>query len=36
MVSFMVYVYRSLFFGLKYLEEEEERNEKEGSDVKYF
>lgn len=36
MVSLMVYVYRSLFFGLKYLEEVEERNDKEGNDVKYF
>ncbi|XP_069858853.1 SLIT and NTRK-like protein 6 [Dipodomys merriami] len=34
MVSPMVHVYRSPSFGPKHLEEEEERNEKEGSDVK--
>ncbi|XP_060250184.1 SLIT and NTRK-like protein 6 isoform X2 [Ovis aries] len=36
MVSPMVHVYRSPSFGPKHLEEEEERNEKEGSDAKHL
>lgn len=36
MVSPMVHVYRSPSFGPKRLEEEEERNEKEGSDAKHL
>ncbi|XP_077014632.1 SLIT and NTRK-like protein 6 [Tamandua tetradactyla] len=36
MVSPMVHVYRSPSFGPKHLEEAEERNEKEGSDVKHL
>uniref|UniRef100_A0A5F9DSS1 SLIT and NTRK like family member 6 n=1 Tax=Oryctolagus cuniculus TaxID=9986 RepID=A0A5F9DSS1_RABIT len=36
MVSPMVHVYRSPSFGPKHLEEEEERNEKEGSEAKHL
>ncbi|XP_020921441.1 SLIT and NTRK-like protein 6 isoform X2 [Sus scrofa] len=36
MVSPMVHVYRSPSFGPKHLEEEEERNEKEGSESKHL
>ncbi|XP_075419644.1 SLIT and NTRK-like protein 6 [Tenrec ecaudatus] len=36
MVSPVVHVYRSSSFGPKHLEEEEERNEKEGSDAKHL
>ncbi|XP_068382817.1 SLIT and NTRK-like protein 6 [Eschrichtius robustus] len=36
MVSPVVHVYRSPSFGSKHLEEEEERNEKEGSDAKHL
>ncbi|XP_060047565.1 SLIT and NTRK-like protein 6 isoform X2 [Erinaceus europaeus] len=36
MVSPMVHVYRSPSFGPKHMEEEEERNEKEGNDAKHL
>ncbi|KAM9610188.1 SLIT and NTRK-like protein 6 [Trichechus inunguis] len=36
MVSPMVHVYRSPSFGPKHLEDEEERNEKDGSDAKHL
>ncbi|XP_008847322.1 SLIT and NTRK-like protein 6 [Nannospalax galili] len=36
MVSPMVHVYRSPSFGSKHLEEDEERNEKEGNDAKHL